>query len=359
MIIVKQSKLIILLLPFLIISCASYHESAGALRDIHKTPVIDSSLSKDNVQLNFMEYAPSIEIDGYSEEIEDPVGFCFDCLEDLTDYDFSDEFDKSCCVCILSMTSIKSPSMLVRARALQTLRTYFKEEDTAQLIIKRKLVDEQEFENNLQNLLILHDKIAPDKGLNPEEKQFYLSLLRYFGSSGYLLRAGTSWKTLTALCSCNLTALDEDLKAAWNETLKQLNIQTFYNTVIDSFKDPEHLVRQTAISLFFLFPFNLTRPDLEGALQYNFYMMSTEKYPMHRIQIIQELMARVKNPEELGLKLIGSIASNLGYSHSGVAHHATQLLSKITLIDNDDPLFWGAWWKEYLLKHADRSNKIN
>jgi hypothetical protein len=134
-----------------------------------------------------------------------------------------------------------------------------------------------------------------------------------------------------------------------------LNLQLLYLTILHGLRDPQEVVRDTALHCLFTFPMATIRRDLADLLDRNFYFTSYEmdKYPLHRILVSRKLKARVETPSDLGIRLLGHVGAGLKSAHAGISSHAVQIFQKITGIENDDPRFWDKWRAEYVLKHAD------
>jgi hypothetical protein len=56
--------------------------------------------------------------------------------------------------------------------------------------------------------------------------------------------------------------------------------------------------------------------------------------------------------DDLDLKTLKYVISNLKSAQSGMVHRGVDLLQEITELEEEDPGFWSSWWEDYLLKHA-------
>lgn len=342
---------ILLCLP----ACTSVPEVLRDLDAIHREPVVLSYQDEESRMGRFMEYASNVEEDGELEEVEDPVEYCLDCIQDLEEADFDSQVDRSVAVCTLSRTARRSPSRLVRASALKTLRNLFTLEEAKGFVRIRSGLDEQEFKEKAEELGAFYAGRGEGGTLNKAEKEACLLLIAHFSGLGDM-RAETASMILNDLViRFAPQEEDEQIRSAWEDTAQHLNIQLLYLTIFHTLRDPQEVVRETALHALFAFPLATIRRDLADLLDRNFYFNSREmdKYPLHRILISRKLRVRVETPSDLGIRLITHMGAGLKSAHAGVSSHAVKIFQKITGIENDDPRFWDKWRAEYVMKHAD------
>lgn len=328
--------------------CSSYTESLKTLNEIHQTPASIDAPSENKGENRFLEYAGALVIDEEVEEIEDPVELCLDCIEEIREEGADSEIERSRSLVVLSRCAIRSPSQIVRAAAMKALIHLFSEESLENVKRPGLEVEKEALNRDLNLFMGLHDREVSPEGLSDQEIEQYLKLANRFGDLRFL-NAMSAWKTLDLLVvKTAAMARTQACVEIWEKVSRKMNIWTFYLTTLEATRDPSEVVRDTALSSFFLFPLEFFLEDLKLEIKYNYFLQA----PLHRIKITSNLLKMADKPEDIGLDIIKYVASDIKFAQSGVAHHSVALLKKLTGINEEDPEFWDAWWGEFLITHA-------
>ncbi len=271
--------------------CASTSGAIDILEKIHRPPEGEVSISRSTESIH--RYNKAIEIDSISLEIEDPVSFCRDQVKILRHAGYSSLDERGKGVAVLCYVAVRSPSALVRADALRALGSL--------CAFSTSAIDKS------------------DSSLDFDE------IIRR-------LRSGSS---------------------ETGGNVEPLIAHAFYITAANALFERTELVPPVAVDALFLFDMaHLRLPVAE--------LMERSPNLRLRIHLLKKLGEKGFETEDLnerlrslGDKLVIQITESLDFSDPGVVYHAVELLKHVTQIDNSDPGFWRAWWREYLPKHAD------
>jgi hypothetical protein len=281
------------------------------------------------------------------DEIDAPVDFCLSAIEELEEEGYDDGIEKAPMTYILCLTASRSPSKLVRARAMRALRKIFLLQASEFRPLKAEAALE-DFKDNLEKLaLLFRDRIAPAR-VDADGWETYLTLVRYFGFAG-VYRARWAREALKVVGRTQpFGAPDPSYLETYRETVEALNLQAFYLTAVEGLLDRETIVRTEAIESLFIFPWNAVRRPLLENLEYNRLLLD----PVHRIHLTRKLKAAAYRLETIEREILKYVVGGLAYSHAGVLHHSIDFLKNATGIATDDPGFWQDWWEDYVVKHA-------
>ena len=359
--------IVVLFLMSLAAACTSLEESVRELEAIHRAPVTLSAFAAADGRGEFMEYASALEEDdGDWDDVENPVEFCLDAVENIADGDFDSPWVRARAISVLAFTSRKSPSSLVRSSALRALSNLLSKE--AAVFSTPEVPEKQPpWTERMDKVRWLRGRIdrdreaAQEKGRTPEERAEYLALIEAFGTLAGV-RPLEAWSVLRSVVA-DLAPGETDPAAleAFAKTGARLETYVFYLVMADALGDRNEIVRYTAIDALFLFPMDTVQPLLELALDRNWFLrtVSVHKYPLQRIQILKHLFRRAESPEDLSLKILLAAAESLDKAESGVAPHAVDLFRKITGLNETEASFWQDWWVEYLSRNADRNRNTD
>jgi hypothetical protein len=330
---------------FLFFACASDWTAVSALEAVHKERSPQAVQVDQARYAGFLEYATTFDED----ELEDPVDFCLDYIEELVDEEYAFETAKFEPVYVLCVLARRSPSKLVRTRSLRALRELYGD-GTIPYELNTVRPRPEDLESHALRLIAL-----VEEGEDPEARftvwqQFVISEVEYLASQSAGLN-DAAWNVLRRTSALvDARRIDADLLPDLEAAFRHLGQQIVFLAVHDAMVDPEEVVRQEAVALFFLFPWDAIDRSLSLSLERNLYL----KAPIQKILVLDRIKEKADRPEILDLKVMNYIIESLRYqAHAGVVHHGVQLLKRITGLEENDPGFWLIWWDEYLLEHAD------
>ncbi|MHC4941838.1 MAG: hypothetical protein ACYTG7_02350 [Planctomycetota bacterium] len=332
-------------LGLLFVSCASDWTAVSALEEVHKERSPQAVQVDQARYAGFLEYATIFDED----ELEDPVAFCLDHIEDLAEEEYAYETEKFEPVFVLCVMARRSPSKLVRTRSLRALCDL-----AGHRIIPYEMHTTspapEDVEAHLLRLNALLEEGEDQTARFTVWQQFVLTEMQFFGSLA-MGHTDAVWNVMRkASSTIDADRFDADLQPDLEAAFQHLSQHIVFLAVHDAMVDPEEVVRQEAIILFFLFPWDAINKSLSLSLERNLYL----KAPLHKILVLEMIKDKKDRPEKLDLKVMNYIIESLRYqAHAGVVNHGVQLLKEITGLEENDPGFWLIWWDEYLLEHAD------
>jgi hypothetical protein len=282
---------------------------------------------------------------GGKEEIEDPVSFCRERIEELRVVREGTPLERGAAAYILGFVGSRSPSAVVRAEALKALRWICRDEAVSFRFSEPNVVDE-EWKASCEAWLTLMgpDRAEADSPSSATTRA--AELLAYFGS----LNGDSAWRAWETLAFLTVRSGHTELGSAvaeeMEEIIRRLMGQTFYLTVVEGIFDSSSLVVHEAVDGLFLF-----RPE---DIRVPLALLVERCYdsPL-RIHILGKLAKSGFTPEDIGGRLMITVRDSLDFSDPGIVFHAVKLFESLTGIENDDPGFWKSWWAEYLRDHAD------
>jgi len=284
---------------------------------------------------------------GEEEEVDDPVSYCRDWIEELESADFGSTREMGAAVSILCLITVRSPASLVRADALKALRVLcgrqvedfdysgsegFDRDAWADLCTRWRAFCKRESEKSL----------LPGQ---PAEREMTALLDEFSGH--HFLFAEHSWETLSLLTFRGIeidagTALSGRL----DQVIESLLPEALFLTALEALADSSELVVREAAETLFLFRIDDILPPLTALMEICYD-------PPLRIFLLQKLAARSLTPTDLGGTMMAQISNSLETIDPGIVFHAVELLKSLTGIDNNNPHFWAKWWSDYLNEHAD------
>ncbi|MFH2002311.1 MAG: hypothetical protein ABIK28_21750 [Planctomycetota bacterium] len=327
-------------------SCASMEESIEALRAIHK-PHPNDSILVDRARYGMsMTYAQKID----DEEIEDPVDFCLSHIEVIAESNLESAIKKYIAVHTLALVACRSPAVKVRLSAVRSIRSLY-ENPPIDYRLDAQSDEPDRFEEQYKRMLeLFHEGRVTDRPPEAWENEI-LPLLVYF-QNHKPTRFDLWWQVVDDLfAQAPIETFDEETLGTYEEAARILNAQLTLITAHLAKLDPDEQVRQEAIELFFLFPWDTVRfylPDWVDYLQ----------SPPHRIKIMTLVREKQDRPTAIDLTIV-SLANKvlLRYMSAGELYHAILLLQTFTGTQEKEPDFWAKWCKQYLLEHAGDAGK--
>jgi hypothetical protein len=341
----NQRLLIILLgLSCLAVSCASYQESLVALEVVHREPAMPPGGGENPMHSTFMEYADMVG----EEVIDEPIEYCLDNISVIKDHSYGSEVEKNTALFVLDLTARRSPSQVVRSASVRAVRLLYTE-DMEEYDPPTVEPEPEPFQKNMEQLRLLFNKGAPPDGRTPEEEAEYVALIDYLGVLA-LDPQGAVWKEARWIfLELARNEESDEAEEAFESAARRLNDRAAFRLSFIGLIDPAEVVRQEAIDLFFLFPWDYIKPLMAASIDRNQYL----KAPTHSIHILMKLKLVAKDPETLGTAALGyAVKTATQSANPGAVFHAKALLKQVTGLDEDNPGFWINWWAEYLPEHA-------
>ena len=382
-----------LILIFLcaLIGCASPYESVVALEQIHRSPA-EGEWCITSQSRTALRYVSEI-FSGSDEdvvELDDPVSYCRELIEEITGADLSSPRLRGAAVYILAFTAVRSPSALVRSEAYQALRDICAPDagrfdaldpNTTQeewaLLCERWLAlwgdpPPQTIKSSLPGVKEIKARRGghlkrgrmesswnrapmPRPGEEEEEKIRVASaeqiadaraLLEEF-SRVIINSASIAWDSLALLTVHRPPAegwVDEH--GVYAKAVDSLIAQTFFLSTCESVFDTSPTLSLMAADGLFLFDFD----DMGSLLRLR---MERCYDPPLRMLILKRLVALRLAPDVLGGKLMSAVRESLDFRDPGVVYHAVELFQSSTAIKENDPSFWRKWWSEHVVEFAD------
>ena len=344
----KKLTLLALFFATCLFACASPYEDVFALRGIHRP------LKKDEACVNkpahgffrFREAVPE-EPGGDPEEVEDPVSFCLDRIENLSGFAFEPDRSGAAIVSVLCFTAERSPSALVRAAALKALGKLLDglEPPAEEPPPREKGAEKpQDLEKEWKTLLSSLPGGAED--LPPGLRAEMDALLGSFAAVSFS-SAREAWETLSLFSGEN-GFLEEDpaLRKALASAVTAVAGRAFLLTLKDALFDTSPIVVREAVDALIPFPARDIMPSLAR-------LMAGCYDPLLRVHVLEALEERGLKPVDLGGEMMTQVRRSLDFTDAGVVYHAVELFKALTGMENDDPGFWKKWWSRYLTEHAD------
>jgi len=332
-------------------ACAGYRDAMRTLEAIHRAPASERVEEAGPARADRFDFAEIVDDD----EIKEPVPYALDRIETIADHGFSTESSKLEAVLLLRSVALRSPSLLVRARALRALGALLPASFTGTQEEPVDALDEETWNENAGRLAGLTSGARDAQARSPGWDREALATVGFFAQYALALDA-----SIVGLLREVVDALrEEDLEDEDAETLERAAVDLegtlVFLTAHEALIDPVEIVRSEAIALFFRFPWRLIQAPLIAHVLNNTYWRA----PLHKIDVLKRIKDRGDRPENLDIRVMQFVAESLKYqAHAGVVSEGVELLKRITGLDEDDPGFWLAWWDEYLLNHAGERAKI-
>jgi len=384
------SPLIPLLLCALI-GCSAPYESVLALEEIHRSPGEgETCITRQNRAV--LRYAQEVFSDSDEDlvELEDPVSYCRDLIEEIGDADLSSPRMRGAAVYILAFTAVRSPSSLVRSEAYQALREIC-ESDAKHFDAVDPNRTHEEWSDLCDRWLTLWGDLPPqgitstlpgveeikarrDQQLksgriesssrggaaprareNEEEGTGIASAEQIAGATPLLEEFGgivvnsasIAWESLALLTVHRPPGAGwVDEKKLYAKAVDSLIGQTFFLSTCESVFDESPALSLLAADGLFLFDFD----DMGSLLRLR---MERCYDPPLRMLILKNLVALRLAPDVLGGKLMSAVRESLDFRDPGVVYHAVKLFRASTGISENDPSFWREWWSEHVVEFAD------
>jgi hypothetical protein len=328
------------------LGCSGPEKAVFALEQIHRAPGPgESCLNRQGRELLRYNTEVVLEPGEDGDEVDDPVAFCLEWIEELGDASEWPLREKGAAVYILCYIGSRSPSALVRIEAFETLRSICGEVARGFRFQKPNLVGEEWLKRREEWLAMAaaeSEKTLP--GI--EEENRLADLIGYFGA----LRcdsARQAWESLALLTVRGLSlGTGSALGAEIDGAIRALMGQAVFMTAGEGLFDTSEFVVREAVDCFFLFHHEDTMAPLTELVEHCYDGPT-------RIHIMDKLRAADLATGDLGVRLMIQVRESLDFSDPGVVFHAVQLMQELTGIPDDDPGFWRSWWSDYIREHAD------
>ena len=387
----KNLSPVILIVLFALGGCASSYESVLALKDAHRVPDEgETCITRQSRAL--LRYAEKISSQSEEEpiELEDPVSFCREQIENIAEADLSLPRLRGAAVYILSFTAVSSPSSLVRSEAYRALEKICKPqakdfdaldpnttpEEWAALCKRWQAIwgdlPPKVIESGYPGVdEILSRRDSDMKGgriktsrrsatvqmpvQNGEEEKPVATKEQIAAAEAFLeefsgIIVGSSsiaWDSLALLTIVRPPAegwIDE--RNLYAKVIDTFIEQTFFLTTCESVFDASPTVSLAAADALFLFDFD----DVDSLVRLR---MERCYDPSLRMLILKNLSPLHLAPGDLGGKLMSSVRESLDFRDPGVVYHAVELFKNLTGIKENDPSFWRKWWSDHVVEFAD------
>lgn len=327
-------------------SCTSLDESIDALWEIH-SPHDKDSILVERKYGRFLTYTDTIG----EKTINDPVDFCLEHIEDIADASLSREITRFKAIHALSLSALRSPAAKVRCSAVRSMRKIYSEQVTRYQRSVQATEPDLYAEKYGRMVEIFNSKRIPESAPDVWMDE-YLPLLQYF-TIHRPIRLDYLWQVISELFKhVPVADLDDPMIEAFNEAALRLGTQLTLLTVHQAQMDPDAQVRQEAIDLFFLFPWETVR----------FYLPEWADYlqaPSHQIKIMDHILDKKDRPDTIDVAVV-SVARKvlLNSINAGEHFHAIRLLQTLTGKKEAERDFWIDWCKQFVLEHAGKDESV-
>ncbi len=328
--------------------CASPYEAIFALEQIHRLP------GKGEVCVNrpsqwLLRYQTSVPDGpgGEEEEVEDPVSFCRDWIEELESSEFDSPRELGAALSVLCLITVRSPAALVRADALKAIRSLCGEQVKSFAYSDKTGVDKEAWTDlcTRWKAFCKRESQTPWTLGHPVEKEM-TTLLDEFSEHHFQL-AEHAWETLSLL-TFRGTKIDAGPVATsrLDHVINALLPEAVFLTAREALFDTSELVIREATEILFLFRIDDLLPPLTVRMELCY------ETPL-KIFFLRKLAVPSLTPTDLGGPMMAQVSKSLDMIDPGVVFHAVELFKSLTGIDNNNPHFWKEWWSDYLNEHAD------